>query len=116
MRVLIVDDDETFCQFLAEVLEGQGMEAEWTTDGVGASEKSLHGAYDLFILDERMPLVSGSELAEDFREENPRAKIILVSAFADDELRTRLQRSGIPVLSKPFTASRLLEAIAEVLH
>ena len=31
MRVLIVDDDEIFCQLLAEVLENKGMQVLWTT-------------------------------------------------------------------------------------
>jgi DNA-binding response OmpR family regulator len=33
VRVLIVDDDETFCQLLAEVLEDKGIQVVWTTDG-----------------------------------------------------------------------------------
>jgi DNA-binding response OmpR family regulator len=41
MRVLVVDDDETFCRFLAEILEAQGMEAVWTTNGLVSYEMSL---------------------------------------------------------------------------
>ena len=64
MRVLIIDDDRTFCELLAETLEEKGIEVEWTTDGFGGYEMSLDQPYDLFILDQRMPLVLGSELAE----------------------------------------------------
>jgi CheY-like chemotaxis protein len=42
MRVLIVDDDETFCQLLAEVLEGRGIKVVWTTDGLAGYEMSLY--------------------------------------------------------------------------
>jgi DNA-binding response OmpR family regulator len=57
VRVLIIDDDRTFCELLAETLEEKGIEVEWTTDGFGGYEMSLDQPYDLFILDQRMPLI-----------------------------------------------------------
>jgi DNA-binding response OmpR family regulator len=115
VRVLIVDDDETFCQLLAEVLEDKGIQVVWTTDGLAGYEKSLYESYDLFILDERMPLVLGTELVEDLQRDNPQAKIILISAFADETLQERSQRLGVPLLSKPFAAERLLETVTGAL-
>jgi CheY-like chemotaxis protein len=114
LRVLIVDDDETFCQLLAEVLGGRGIEVVWTTDGLEGYEMSLYERYDLFILDQRMPLILGSELVEEIKKDNPKAKIILTSAFADEALQNRSQRLGVPLLSKPFSANRLLEAVETV--
>jgi DNA-binding response OmpR family regulator len=115
VRVLIVDDDETFCQLLAEVLEDKGIQVVWTTDGLSGYEKSLYESYDLFILDERMPLVLGTELVEDLKRDNPQARIILISAFADETLQKRSQRLGVPLLSKPFAAERLLEVVQRTL-
>ena len=115
MRVLIIDDDRTFCELLAETLEEKGIEVEWTTDGFGGYEMSLDQPYDLFILDQRMPLVLGSELAEYLREDNPEAKIILTSAFADETLGDIAKRIDSPLLSKPFRANRLLELIERLL-
>ena len=115
MRVLIVDDDETFCQLLAEVLEGKGMNVVWTTDGLEGYEMSLYEAYDLFILDQRMPLIFGTELVQELKKDNPEAKIILISAFADEALRNKSQTLGVPVLSKPFSAKRLLQLVENAL-
>lgn len=111
MRVMIIDDDETFCQLLAEVLENKGMQVVWTTDGLSGYEKSVYESYDLFILDERMPLVLGTELVEGLKKDNPQAKIILISAFADEALQKRSRNLGVPLLSKPFAAERLLEMV-----
>ena len=111
MRVLVVDDDEIFCRLLAEILEGQGVEAAWTTDGVAGYEMASHHPYDVFIIDVRMPLVLGTELAEALKKDHPNAKIILVSAFADETLLDLSERIGVPVLSKPFSAKHLLEAV-----
>jgi DNA-binding response OmpR family regulator len=111
VRVLIIDDDATFCELLAEILEEKGIEVEWTTDGFRGYEMSLDQPYDLFILDQRMPLVLGNELAEYLREDNPEAKIILTSAFADEALADIARSIDSPLLSKPFAADRLLELI-----
>jgi FixJ family two-component response regulator len=62
-----------------------------------------------------MPLFSGTELAESLKKERPEARIILISAFADDSLQQTSQRIGLPLLSKPFTAERLLEMVASTL-
>jgi DNA-binding response OmpR family regulator len=115
LRVLIVDDDETFCQLLAEVLEGKGIKVVWTTDGLEGYEMSLYEPYDLFILDQRMPLIFGTELVQELKKDNPEAKIILISAFADEALLNKSQSLGVPVLSKPFSAKRLLQLVESAL-
>jgi two-component system response regulator HydG len=115
VRVLIIDDDAIFCEMLAETLKKNGIEAEWTTDGFGGYEMSLDEPYDVFILDQRMPLVLGNELAEYLREDNPEAKIILTSAFADEALGDIAKSIDSPLLSKPFEANRLLDLIRRLL-
>jgi DNA-binding response OmpR family regulator len=111
-RVLVVDDDETFCRFLAELLEANGMHVKWTTDGLLGFENSLYEHYDLFILDQRMPLILGTELVMELKKDNRNARIILTSAFADDALRKLARVLRVPLLSKPFSASSLLNTIA----
>jgi DNA-binding response OmpR family regulator len=115
MRALIVDDDETFCQLLTEVLERKGIEAVWTTDSLSGYEMSLGYPYDFFILDVRMPLLLGTELTEELKKENPGAKIILISAFADESLLETSKNLGAPLLSKPFSPDRLLRVISQIL-
>lgn len=115
MRVLIVDDDETFCCFLAEVLEGKGFDVAWTTDTMAGYGMALHCPYDLFIFDVRMPLLLGTEFAEGLKKDYPEARVILISAFADEALLRTATSLGAFLLSKPFTPARLLDTIAEVL-
>ncbi|HXG22868.1 MAG TPA: response regulator [Methylomirabilota bacterium] len=115
MRALIVDDDKTSCRLLAKILESKGLDAEWTTDSLAGYNLSLQRHYDLFILDVRMPLLLGTELAESLKKENPQAKIVLISAFADEALQRTAANLGVSLLSKPFTPERLLKVTAEVL-
>jgi CheY-like chemotaxis protein len=115
MRALIVDDDEISCRLLVKILKSKGMEAEWTTDSLTGYNMSLHHPYDLFILDVRMPLLLGTEFAEGLKKENPNAKIILISGFADKALQETAKNLGVSLLSKPFTPDRLLEVTFAVL-
>lgn len=111
MRVLIVEDDEIFCQFLTEILESKGIEADRSTDGLDGYEKAWSFPYDLFILDVHMPGLTGTEIAEALKQKNPRVKVILISAFADETLRQAALNMAAPLLSKPFSADDLLQLI-----
>ena len=113
VRVLIVEDDETFCQFLSEVLKDKGAEVVSSTDGFDGYDKAWSDPYDLFILDVRMPGLLGTEIAEALKEKNPSAKVILISAFADETLRETAINLGTPLLSKPFSADDLFKIIAK---
>ena len=111
MQILIIDDDETFCRLLVEIFEEMGLRAMWTTDGLAGYEMLTRDEYDLCIIDVRMPVVLGTELAEAIKEDYPRTKIILASAFADYTLQHCARRKGILLLTKPFSPSRLLSAV-----
>ena len=111
MQILVIDDDETFCRLLVEILEETGMQAAWTTNGLTGYEMMTRDDYELCIIDVRMPLVLGTDLAEAIREDHPRVKIILASAFADETLQDYAKRKGILLLSKPFTPRRLLDMV-----
>lgn len=114
MRVIVVDDDPTFCRLVAEVLEDEGIEVQWTTEGAECWELWAAGGYDLMISDVYMPSMLGTELVARVRQSDPAARAILVSAFADQTLVEASRALGVALISKPFDRQRLLEVIAEV--
>jgi CheY-like chemotaxis protein len=112
VRALIIEDDKTFCEFLAEILERRGFQVVWTTDALDGCKKSQsYPYYDLVILDVRMPMMLGTEIAWALKQNNPTAKVILISAFADDSLREVASKLGTPLISKPFSADDLFQVI-----
>ncbi len=115
MRILIVDDDKISCQLLEKGFKRQGLQAEWTTDSLVGYQMSFQYPYDLFILDVCMPRLSGTEFAERLKKEQPNAKIVLISAFANEALQKTARGLGVILLSKPFTPDRLLKITTEVL-
>lgn len=113
MRILIVDDDKTFCRFLAEVLENHGYQVDWCSRALEGYKMSQRKHYDFMVFDVRMPVLVGTELAEALKQQSPGSKIILISAFADAALQKTAASLGVPLLSKPFTTDRFLGLISQ---
>jgi DNA-binding response OmpR family regulator len=116
MKILIVDDDKAFCQFLSEILEKKGHAVDSTSYGVEGYKMSQRKFYDLFIFDVRMPLLTGTELAEGLRQQSPATKIILISAFADETLQHTANSIGVPLLSKPFATEAFLDLVMKTIN
>lgn len=116
MRALIVDDDQTSCQLLAKILSSSGLDTEWTTDSLTGYDLSLQHHYDLYVLDVRMPGLLGTTFAEGLKKKYPTAKIVLISAFADERLQQTATSLGVSLLSKPFDPDRLLQVTADMLR
>ena len=114
MRVLIIDDDRTFCRYLGEVLSELGHEADWVNDGLIGFERCLRQMYDVVICDVRMPLILGTELVSELQRDRPAQRVILISAFADEQLMAQATQCGARLLSKPFDASVLAGTLAEM--
>jgi DNA-binding response OmpR family regulator len=112
MRILIIDDDATFCRYLGEVLTHHGHAAEWVSDGLVGFERCLHGSYDVVICDVRMPLILGTELVTELQRDRPTQHVVLISAFADEQLAAQAHQCGARLLSKPFDA-QILEGILD---
>jgi len=85
--VLIVDDDQTSCRFMADVLAAAGYRVEWTTDDDAAVERVHRSPYALVIADVTMPGVRGTEIVADLERIRPGSPALLVSAFADGTAR-----------------------------
>jgi CheY-like chemotaxis protein len=111
---LVIDDDATFCGYLAEVLRSLGHEAAWVTDGLVGFDRCLREPFDLVICDVRMPLILGTELLAELRRDRPDLEIVLISAFADDRLASEARRHHARLLSKPFDAALLERTLHEV--
>jgi len=114
MRILVVDDDKVFCQLLVELLESRGYEVDWTSRALKAFKMSQRNYYELFVIDARMPIIPGTQLAEELKEQFPGAKIILISAFADKSLKNQATELGIPLLCKPFVNEAFLDLVAKL--
>ena len=110
-KVLIVDDDKTTREGLAEYLEGSGYQAF----AVGTFEEAtriLRSATppDLLIADVRLGPFNGLQLVISSPKPIP---AIIITGFADPVLESDAKRRGADYVLKPVSPARLLDLVAQ---
>ena len=121
LRVLLAEDHPTNQTVVRLILEPHNVDLTIVSDGLEALERYRSGAFDLILVDMRMPGLSGLELTSavrsmEFEGVTPRTPIIVVSAEALAEHREAALAAGADhYVAKPFTPESLLEAMDIVL-
>jgi response regulator RpfG family c-di-GMP phosphodiesterase len=108
-RVLIVDDDPGIRALCRSVLQGEGVACDEAANGFEAVEAARDRAYDLVLLDEEMPVMSGMDALRKLREAPPcpHLKVVMISgkSSGDDMART-LVAGADDFLNKPFSVAQ----------
>jgi len=115
-RILIVDDDDSVRELLAELFRWEGYHVTTAPSAGAALEVLRREVVDLLVTDYMMPTLSGAKLIETIRAENPDVLIVMMSAFPEafDALDPALQSSTM-FLAKPFGADEALGLVASAL-
>lgn len=113
-NILIVDNNLDLCKSAASQLEELGIKADWTVTGEQALmlvEDRLNkpDAYDIVLLDWRMPGMNGLETARELQkiagEDLP---ILIISAYDWSDIKDEAQKVGVKgFISKPLFKSNL---------
>lgn len=131
-HVLLIEDDDTMRDMLAEALRREGYRVTECVDasrwlqacGNDASSWGLgqHGegdTYDVVVSDIRMPNISGLDALRMLKVMNPEQdypSTIFITAFGDDETRRRACNLGaVTVLDKPFAVKDLVASVREAI-
>jgi two-component system cell cycle sensor histidine kinase/response regulator CckA len=117
MRVLIVEDELLVRMFAVDALEDAGFDVEQAGTASEAinSLKQLSGELHAVIVDLGLPDRAGDQLAGDLRTIKADLPIVIASGRTEREIRERFASdSRVAVLAKPYTASMLVDALAEV--
>jgi DNA-binding response OmpR family regulator len=112
-KVLVVDDDFEDLTAMKSVLEANKFKVSIATNGAQAIDLSHGQDFDLFLIDVKMPTLSGYDLVRLLREKhNGSAKIIFVSIVPKKEVENS-QVDGF--VQKPFSPSDLVSEVKRVL-
>ncbi len=112
-RLLIADDEIDILKLYKTFLEGKGKEVTIVTDGSKCVEmyKRKNNAdsdgnyFDVVILDQKMPIMTGLQAAVEILNINPQQKIIFASGYLEKTLLDVLTQlnKAIAVIEKPFS-------------
>lgn len=114
IRILLVEDEDPVRLFAARALRQKGYEVIEARDG-GQALKLLQGdaSIQVIVTDVMMPGIDGPSLAVMSHEINPRIKILFVSGYPEEEVKSHLPTTlkEVYFLPKPFALADLVNKI-----
>jgi PAS domain S-box-containing protein len=108
--ILAVDDDYLVLTNTVAMLEDlghKGVAASSAKEALGILREGE--PFDLVVTDQAMPYMTGTQLAEEIKQEWPKLPVILATGYTDFSDGTA---SDLPMVSKPFTQKDLSREIA----
>jgi len=118
MRVLFVDDDAMNRRVVRDMLQVAGVTLEEAHDGQSGLDMVEANAYDIVLMDLRMPGMDGLTAIQHIRARNDakaRLPILVVTADTSVDIRERCMAAGADdLLMKPVAMKSLFRAMGQV--
>lgn len=117
MRILIAEDEPGTNETYRLLLDDEGHEVTVTSNGEECLQIYRRNveAFDLLILDYRMPVKDGGTVLQEVLKTNPNQEVLIASAYSKTLLRRlNLDLDNVKVLQKPFEPELLLDTVNEL--
>ena len=112
MKILVIEDDPTVGQFVKRGLEEQRWGVDLVTDGEEGERWARSEAYDLIILDMRLPGKSGLEVLRALRARGFERPVLVLTAQDAVDAKVQTLRAGADdYVTKPFAFEELLARV-----
>ena len=108
-KILIVDDDETLCDTLEDVLSSEGYRVQWVGNGTDALKLIDQDAIDIVLLDLLLPGMDGLEVLKKILRKKTPPTVIMMSGHGT--IRTAVEATKLGAydfLEKPLEKERVL--------
>ncbi len=116
-RILIIDDEKGFAHTLADRLLLRQISADIVNDGEKAIQRLQTTCYSAILLDLQMPGIGGLETLKRIRDDNPRARVIILTATDDIKVTmTAMKFGAFDYITKPFQIDELEKSIQAALE
>ncbi|MEP7000098.1 MAG: response regulator transcription factor [bacterium] len=112
MRILVIEDDPTVGQYVKRGLEEHRWAVDLATDGEEGERRASSEAYDLIVLDMRLPGKSGLDVLQSLRAKGfQRPVLVLTAQDAVDAKVATLRAGADDYVTKPFAFEELLARV-----
>jgi two-component system, NtrC family, response regulator HydG len=116
-KILLIEDDVSFCKMLGNFLVKKSyvVETAFTVDEAKTKVKNQN--FDLIITDLRLPDYDGIQLMTEFKSEYPTIPVILMTGYSDVNTAVKAIKNGAAdYISKPFNPEEVLLVISKTLQ
>jgi len=108
MKLLLVEDDKLTAEFVKRILQEDGHEVDWSTNGQDGLLWARTNLYDALILDLNLPDTTGIAITEALRHEGRNTPILMLTASSKTESVVQGLNAGADdYLVKPFQTEEL---------
>ncbi len=115
MNILLVDDETELVSALSERLSLRGIDADFATDGDAAADMVRAKAYDVAVLDMKMPGLNGLDLKKKLQRLRPGMRFIFMTGHGSEEDFRAGSSEAAGYLVKPVRIEDLLAAVNQAL-
>lgn len=116
-RLLIVDDDESVCGFLTELLSAEGYDCQSCSGGERALDLMRRQAFDVIILDLMMPGITGLEVLTLTRKKYPKTVFLILTGMSDVDVGVGAMKQGADdYLMKPCKPEAVVASVEQAVR
>jgi len=116
-RILVIDDEDSMCNFMEIMLAKQGFAVNVTTSGTAGIELVRNENYDLVIADLNMPEMTGIEVLKEVRAFKASQEFIVMTAFASVDTAIEAMKEGAAdYITKPFRVDEIMLVIEKSIN
>lgn len=114
--VLVVDDEKNIRLAIAQVLVDLQLTVDMAMNGKEAMDRLAERAYDLVLLDLRMPGINGLDVLRSIRSSHLRTNVVIITAFGTVDSAVEAMKLGaVDFLQKPFSPRELRSLVERIL-
>ncbi len=112
LKVLVIDDESVICDACEMVLSEKGHTVTMRNNGSDGLAAIRQEAYDIVLLDMKLPDMDGMEILKAVLEEKLGLCIIVMTGYSSISNAVEAIKQGADnYLAKPFTDDELIEAV-----
>ena len=116
MKVLIIEDEYSLADAIAETLKNDNYNIQIETNGEDGENEALTGNYDLILLDVMLPKKNGFDILRTIGQEKIKTPVIMLTANSEIEDKLNgLEHGADDYITKPFAMRELMARIKAVL-
>jgi DNA-binding NtrC family response regulator len=117
VRILVIDDDQSMCELIAESLETNERHVEWRLHGREALDLIREKEFDVVITDVNLENMSGLDLCRHLAENRPDIPVIMITGFGSMASAVAAIRAGAyDFINKPLDMAALGQAIERAIQ